>query len=92
MSLAVRGNIFGLLGAEILRVVYSDESGTGDREQPITVVTAIVLDMDSQWTPIERELSALKLNLIPIRLLRIGRGDLRLSNLAKSRVERRSTI
>jgi hypothetical protein len=60
-----------LLGSEILRVVYSDESGTGDnKKQPITVVTAIVLNMDSQWAPIERDLSEVKLDHIPTKLLR----------------------
>jgi hypothetical protein len=60
MNLAARGQFCGIVGNEILRVVYSDESGTGDDTQPITVVTAILLNVDSQWTPIERELSALK--------------------------------
>jgi Protein of unknown function (DUF3800) len=52
-----------------VKVVYSDESGTGDSKQLITVVTAILLDMDSQWPPIERELSAIKAS-VPRKLLR----------------------
>jgi len=52
-----------------LKVAYSDESGTGDNKQLITVVTAILLNMDSQWPPVERELSALKA-LMPRELLR----------------------
>jgi hypothetical protein len=44
----------------VVRVVYSDESGTGSvEEEPILVVTAIVLNMDSQWRPVEMELNAL---------------------------------
>jgi hypothetical protein len=43
-----------------VRVVYSDESGTGSVEdEPILVVTAMVLNMDSQWRPVEVELNAL---------------------------------
>jgi Protein of unknown function (DUF3800) len=61
------GSISGLSRASIVRVVYSDESGT-DEKQPITVVAAILLNMDSQWEPVERELSALKVAL-PRRLL-----------------------
>ena len=52
-----------------MKVAYSDESGTGDNKQLITVVTAIMLNMDSQWVPVERELSALKA-LMPRELLR----------------------
>jgi Protein of unknown function (DUF3800) len=84
MSLAVRGTIFGLLGSQILRVVYSDESGTGDNKQPIAVVTAIVLNMDSQWAPIERDLSAIKIRLIPIKLMHRGKGEVLLSTLTQN--------
>jgi hypothetical protein len=53
-----------------MQVVYSNESGTGDnKKQPITVVTAILLNMDSQWAPVERELSAIKAHIMPLRLL-----------------------
>lgn len=58
----------GLAGREILRVVYSDESGIGDDSQPITVVTAILLNLDSQWFPISTELTAL-LRRVPRKLL-----------------------
>jgi hypothetical protein len=68
-----------------LRVVYSDESGTGDaKKQPITVVTAIMLNMDSQWKPIERELSAIKIHRIPVGLMRFGEGDRRMSTLTQN--------
>jgi Protein of unknown function (DUF3800) len=40
-------------GSEIVRVVYSDETGLGGSEEPITVATAIMLNMDSQWDPLE---------------------------------------
>lgn len=38
----------------MVRVVYSDETGTdGDEERnPSVVVTALMLDMDSQWKPL----------------------------------------
>ena len=46
-----------LLGRErktVVKVVYSDESGTGGsvKENPIIVVTALVLNIDSQWKPV----------------------------------------
>ena len=41
-------------GSEIVRVVYSDETGLGSREdEPITVATAILLNIDSQWDLLE---------------------------------------
>jgi len=40
-----------------VRVVYSDESGTGDiGKEPITVVCAVMLNLDNQWEPVERAL------------------------------------
>ena len=38
----------------ILKVVYSDESGTGGdlKIEPITVVTAMLLNIDTQWIPV----------------------------------------
>jgi hypothetical protein len=73
MSLALRGSFIGLVGSEILRVVYSDESGTGDLKQPITVVSALLLNIDSQWEPLERNLLAIKAE-IPTKLMR-GTGE-----------------
>jgi uncharacterized protein DUF3800 len=64
----VQRYFYGLIGTELVRVVYSDESGTGDSAQPISVVTAILLNADSQWEPIERELSVIKAT-IPRKLL-----------------------
>jgi hypothetical protein len=65
-----------------MRVVYSDESGTGDiKQQPIAVITAIMLDIDDHWKPIERELSAIKIHSIPLALMRWGKGDRRTSTL-----------
>jgi hypothetical protein len=67
-----------------LRVVYSDESGTGDiKRQPIAVVTAIMLNMDDQWGRIEHELSATKINHIP-RGLMLWEGERRMSNLTRN--------
>jgi Protein of unknown function (DUF3800) len=46
------------LGPELktaVRVVYSDESGVGsEREEPFTVVAALMLNIDSQWHPVLR--------------------------------------
>jgi hypothetical protein len=45
-----------LLGPErktIVRVVYSDESGVGsEKDEPLTVVAALMLNIDSQWHPL----------------------------------------
>jgi Protein of unknown function (DUF3800) len=65
-----------------MRVVYSDESGTGNiKQQPIAVVTAILLNIDDQWESIERELSRIKIYHIPVGLMHRERGDIRLSTL-----------
>ncbi len=46
-----------------MRVVYSDESGTGsEEEEPITVVAAVMLNMDSQWDPVAEDLRKLAPN------------------------------
>jgi len=52
----LHGSFIGLLGSTIVRVVFSDESGVGGDDQPLTVVTAILLNLDNQWDPIRREL------------------------------------
>jgi Protein of unknown function (DUF3800) len=47
-------------GASFVRVVYSDESGTGNlKDEPITVVAAIMLNLDSQWESINADLAQL---------------------------------
>jgi hypothetical protein len=49
-----------------VRVVYSDESGVGGIEkEPITVVTAIVINMDRNWNEIEDELHTIRLSTLP---------------------------
>jgi Protein of unknown function (DUF3800) len=36
-----------------MKVIFSDESGVGsEAEEPITVITALMLDLDSQWEPL----------------------------------------
>src|ERR1700691_2245056 len=43
-----------------MRVAFSDESGVGSKKkEPITVVTAVVLDMDRQWEPFSNGLHAI---------------------------------
>lgn len=37
-------------------VAYSDESGVGDCKEPVTVVTAVVINMDTQWNAVEGQL------------------------------------
>jgi hypothetical protein len=52
-----RGTIRVLWGANSsVKVVYSDESGTSDNKtkEPITVVVAILLNMDQQWDSVEK--------------------------------------
>lgn len=57
-----------------MRVVYSDESGVGSRQQePITVVTAIALNMDDQWADFNRALAKIKLDM-PKNLLEKGQA------------------
>ncbi len=47
-------------GASVVRVVYSDESGTGNlKDEPITVVAAIMLNLDSQWESVDASLAQL---------------------------------
>jgi hypothetical protein len=49
-----RGTLTGLIGAKKLRVAYSDESGVGSlKAEPISVVTAIVMNMDKSWAAVE---------------------------------------
>ena len=38
MSLAVHGSFIGLVGSELLRVVYSDESGTGMKRSQLRLL------------------------------------------------------
>jgi hypothetical protein len=55
-----RGIATGLLGGQCMRVVYSDEStGSDERANAITVVTAIVLNMDSQWPSVSKDIRAI---------------------------------
>jgi len=50
LFLSRKGSFIGLIGGDVtVRVVYSDESGVGDKREPITVVTAIILNMDRAW-------------------------------------------
>ncbi len=43
-----------------MRVVFSDESGTGDEAiEPLTVVTALMFNMDTQWEPMAAALDKL---------------------------------
>jgi hypothetical protein len=59
-----RGTIFGIIPAEgrptVVRVVYSDESGVGNRKnEPVTVVTGIVINIDKEWRRVEKKLLAI---------------------------------
>ena len=66
MSLAesYKGAFTGVLGDAIVRVVYSDETGTGsEKDEPNTVVTAILFNMDSQWVQVAADLDAISYTL-----------------------------
>ncbi|MGO9267199.1 MAG: hypothetical protein ACLQBA_20375 [Candidatus Binataceae bacterium] len=55
-----RGIATGLSGRRcIVKVVYSDESTGFDDETKITVVTAIVLNMDNQWPIVSKDIGAI---------------------------------
>ena len=70
----------------IVRVVYSDESGVGNIDkEPITVVTAIVINMDRDWKKIESDLRKVQAET-PFQLLenqKILKGRLLYSALRK---------
>lgn len=52
--------LIGMLGGTVVRVVYSDETGTGsEKEEPITVVTALMLNMDAHWHSVQHDLDTL---------------------------------
>lgn len=49
-----------------MRVAYSDETGLGSRKkEPITVATAILLNMDSQWDQLEAAIESVLLKAMP---------------------------
>jgi hypothetical protein len=53
--------------SEIVRVVYSDETGLGSRkDEPITVATAILLNMDTQWDQLEAAIDASLSKAMPV--------------------------
>jgi hypothetical protein len=55
-----------------VKVVYSDEAGIGSiDEEPVTVVTALMFNLDSQWGPVERELVEIQ-STTPPKLLKYG--------------------
>jgi hypothetical protein len=75
MSLARCGSFIGLIGSTIVRVVYSDESGCGSiKKEPVTVVAAIVLNLDRQWDSVSALMTAAKMatprNLLHERTLK----------------------
>jgi hypothetical protein len=55
--MASQRSFFGVVGNKTVRVVYSDESGVGSKkDEPITVVTAVLMNMDKCWPAVESEL------------------------------------
>jgi hypothetical protein len=53
-------SLIGCAGELRVRVAYSDETGTGSIEkEPITVVAAIVMNLEDQWEGVEHDLSKL---------------------------------
>ena len=69
-----------------MRVVYSDESGMGNiQKEPITVVTALVINMDRDWEKIESDIRAVTVKT-PFELLenrRVLKGKLLCSAIRK---------
>ena len=60
--LSRQGLLVALIGSRIVRVVYSDESGVGNlTKEPLTVVTAIVLNVDDQWDSVEASLRVVEM-------------------------------
>lgn len=60
-SCGYRGGLLGHLRTETVRVVYSDESGVGSKdEEPIVVIAALMINVDEQWTILESELEKIK--------------------------------
>ena len=59
-----RGYLLGKTGnGVVLRVVYSDESGVGDiKKEPLTVVAAIVINMDRDWDAVDHDLNFLRIH------------------------------
>lgn len=44
----------------LVRVIYSDETGTGSVDkEPLTVVAAVMINLDSQWAGVESDLIAI---------------------------------
>ncbi len=70
-----QGYLLGKTGRGVtLRVVYSDESGVGNIDkEPITVVTAIVVNMDRDWESVENDLRRV-ISSTPKSLLDNGRS------------------
>ena len=51
---------------KFVRLIYSDEAGVGDEAiEPITVVAAIVVEGDHQAFVIEKEIQAIREDLVP---------------------------
>ena len=64
-----------------MRVVYSDESGTGGKDyEPVTVITALMMNMDEHWPRIESALAQIKADT-PSVLLDDKTGELKGSHL-----------
>jgi hypothetical protein len=55
------GSLLVVLPHTIVRVVYSDETGTGSiEEEPLTVVTALMINMDSQWADVSNDIVGIR--------------------------------
>ena len=71
------------IGDELVRVIYSDESGLGGFEaEPITVVAAICINVDERWHAIETELTDI-VYAVPSRKLLVRGSELKGRKLFK---------
>jgi hypothetical protein len=84
-----RCQLIAAIRTEIVRVVYSDESLASASGVPITVVTALMMNMDEHWPSVESALAKIKADT-PRLLLDEKTGEIKGSHLygAVRKVER----
>jgi hypothetical protein len=74
-----------------VRVVYSDETGTGSDKEPFTVIVGVMFNMDSQWIPVSEQIGNIADLLSSQRTAEI-KGRLLYKKLRSGRTEPYTTI